>query len=530
MLWGMSTNATDLIQAYFDPDAVARLARLVGLEPEVTGRALETGLPLQLRALAQSARTPAGEALIAEAVGALPRFGSVAGALEEAGGADSLRQAGEMLAPALLGDAADGLPAQVAARVGEDQTGEQTPADPAQLQTLLQLALPLLLSALGQRGLKAGNVAPMLAALTDAGPDDAKPDSAGLTARAGAAPLEAAPVREPVPESAASTATPPVPDATLPETAPPDPSTPEGLLKILQARFGGPVGQKIGAVAGFGGGVRKQAALAALPVVLAALAGRAGAGGNLDTLARPFTPLTGEDGQVGAALLDSPVEVSRIEGQGRGLMASLFGDVNAVTGRLGSALGGSGDSSRRLLALLTPLVLSVLTRVHPGGLGAVPWEELAGRLKGALPPGFSSLGALIGSLSSGTPLPGAVSTTVQATPRAAVRQGAPVPASPRPSPLKPPRPARAEPPAPTPPSARRRGGFPLWLIALLVTLLLGGGGWLLQNRPPADPVPPAPETAPDTAPTGTVTTPDPVGGAAVPIDGFTPRGTGPAGT
>lgn len=574
MLWEMSINATDLIQSYFDPDAVARLAPLVGLEPELAGQVLEAGLPLQLRALAHSARTPEGEAMIAETVAALPPFGSVTGALEESGGADHLQQAGEMLVPALLGEAADGLPAQVAAQTG---------ADPARVQALLQLALPLLLSALGQRGLKAGNVAPTLLDL-----EGSEPAKAAATASneppAGAA--DAAPPLEPegaeaVPAERTSVEPlPGVPEPPAPEsmplasevmetpevpveapeppasavpvdaapTAPPDPSTPAGLLKHLQTRFGGAVGQQIGAVAGFGGGVRKQAALAALPVVLAALAGKAGAGGNLDTLAQPFAPLTSDDGQVNTALLDSPVEVARIEGQGRGLLASLFGDVNAVTGRLGSALGGSGDSSRRLLALLTPLVLSVLTRAHPGGLGAVPWGGLADDLKGALPPGFSSLGVLIASLTSGTPLPGAVSSTVQTTPRATVRQGPPASASPKPSPLKPPRPARFETPAaPPPPPARRRGSLPLWLIPLLLVLLLGGC-WLVQNRQSAPPVTPVPETAPGTAPTsGTGTTPDatsggampgmpvqpvftaPPSGASVPAGGFALRGTGPAG-
>ncbi len=581
-------NASELIQSYFDPDAVGQLARLVGLEPEMAGRVLEAGVLLQLRALAQSAGNPEGEAMIAEAVGALPAFGSVAGALEESGGADHLQQAGEMLAPALLGETANTLPAQVAAQTG---------VDPASVQTLLQMTLPLLLSALGQGGLQAGNMAPMLADLgnvglggvtgtveaqaTDPGPQAAMESIHDKTASAGAVPAvpaevppvtpvpavpeqtvtEAMPSEAELPETPADvpeppvvtaspvpaplTPMPPVPTppeaaASVPATTPPDPSTPEGLLKFLQMRFGGAVGQQIGAVVGFGGGVRKQAALVALPVVLAALAGKAGVGGNLEALARPFAALTEQDGQVNTALLDSPVEVARIEGQGRGLLASLFGDVNAVTGRLGSALGGSGDSSRRLLALLTPLVLSVLTRAHPGGLTAVPWGGLADGLKGTLPSGFSSLGVLIGSLASGTPLPGAATTPAPA-PRA-MATAAPA----RPSPLKPPRPARFETPAPPPPPPARRGGrFPLWLIPLLLLLLLGGC-WLVQNRQSAGPVTPTPvpETAPAPGATGAADTTgggdmppmpvqlvftDPQSGAAVPASGFTLRGTGAVG-
>ncbi|WP_415785719.1 DUF937 domain-containing protein, partial [Deinococcus saxicola] len=198
----MSKNATDLIQSFFDPGAVARLAQAAGLEPEVAGQVLEAGLPLQLGALAEAAKTPDGEAMIAEAVGALPPFGSVAEALEESGGADNLRQAGEMLAPVLMGGAAEGLPAQVAAQM----TG-QARADPAQVQTLLHLALPLLLSALGQRGLQAGNIAPMLAGLVGLGLG-----GAGLAAAAGAD----------APATAAAETLPPVPLGP-PETAPIEP-------------------------------------------------------------------------------------------------------------------------------------------------------------------------------------------------------------------------------------------------------------------------------------------------------------------
>ncbi len=560
----MSKNTTALIQSYFDPDAVARLAQAADLDPEVAGRALAAGLPLQLRALAAAAGTPEGEALIADAVEALPDFGSVGAALDEPGGAANLQQAGELLAPALLGDAAQTLPAQVAA---------QTAADATATQRLLELALPLLLSALGQRGLKAGNVAPLLAGLGGPGtledttppsveaevaesvtsrpvdldkpvsegavhavevdqsvvPETVRPEVAGPEAAVPEVPaLSPEPLAAETPE-APGPSTPPLEPAPSADSLP-DPSTPEGLLKYLQTRFSGAVGQQIGALAGYGGGVKRQAALAALPVVLAALAGKAQAGGNLDTLARPFAPLTSGSGQIDTALLDSPVEVARIEGQGRGLLPSLFGDVNAVTGRLGSALGGSGDSSRRLLALLTPLVLSVLGRARPDGLGAVPWGSLAEGLKGALPSGFSSLSVLVGSLVSGTPLPGAVPAA------ASIPRAAPAAAPAKPSPLKPARPARFETPAPPPPPpARRRGGFPLWLIPLLLLLLLGGC-WMLQNRAPTTPTPVPGDSSSGTTGTGampgmpvqTVFT-APESGAAVPAGGFTLRGTGPAG-
>ncbi|MDV6375994.1 DUF937 domain-containing protein [Deinococcus arenicola] len=499
-------NATDLIQSYFDPDAVARLSHAAGLEPEVAGRVLNTGLPLQLQALTASAQTPEGEALIANALDSLPVFDSVGTALEESGGAANLRQAGELLSPALLGEAAQGLSAEVAA---------QTSVDPGQVQTLLQMALPLLLIALGQRGLKDGNIAPMLTGLGLGG---------AALAEAQAAPTEPAST-EPAPtppEKSAPAVTPADPAPADP--APADPTTPEGLLRYLQARFSGSVGQQIGAVAGFGGGVRKQAAMAAVPVVLAALVGKAGAGGKLGPLAAPFVPLTGEDGHINTDLLGSPVEVARIEGQGRGLLAGLFGDVNAVTGRLGSALGGSGDSSRRLLALLTPLVLSALGRAYPDGIGALPVGALAadsaGGLKAMLPSGFSSLGVLIASLAAGTPLPGTVAVAA-APPRAVIKPGAPVPATAkpsRPSPLKPSRTITYRPPPP-PPARKRR--LPLWPIPLLLLLLLGGC-WVIQNRAAA----PAGGVAAGAA---QATFTDPQSGATVPADGFTLNGTGPAG-
>lgn len=241
------------------------------------------------------------------------------------------------------------------------------------------------------------------------------------------------------------------------------------------------------------------------------------------------------------------MEVARIEGQGRGLLASLFGDVNAVTGRLGSALGGSGDSSRRLLALLTPLVLSVLTRAHPGGLGAVPWDGLADGLKGRCRPASPAWGADRQPDQRDAAARRGVQRCADHAPRHRAAGSARFGVA-QTLPLKPPRPARFETPAaPPPPPARRRGSLPLWLIPLLLVLLLGGC-WLVQNRQSAPPVTPVPETAPGAAPTsGTGTTPDatsggampgmpvqpvftaPPSGASVPAGGFALRGTGPVG-
>ncbi|GHF59863.1 hypothetical protein HNQ07_003810 [Deinococcus metalli] len=438
-------NVMDTIQTFFSPEASARLGQSAGLDAPAAQRALEVGLPLQLDALAEYAGRPEGQAQIAEAVENLPDFGSVAAALDDPAGAETLERAGELLAPALLGGRADAMAAAVAAQTG---------GAPAGVTRLLHMALPLLLSVLGHRGgLTAGNAAALLAG------------AGGLAA--------ASPAAEPSGD----------------------------VLEFVRGQFSSPAAEKIGAAAGFAPNAAGRATLAALPLVLAALVSRARAGGDVLALARPFAGLSDDHGHVNPQVLDTPADLARIEGQGRRLLGTLFGNADALTGRLGTALGGSGSSAGRLLALLTPLVLAVLGgRARAGNLDAAGFGTLlgglGGRLAGLLPAGLGSLGALLGADGLTTMLaPGASAAPAPAPRPAAARPAAttttatPAPAAPAPVP-----------PASTPPAARRRGGFPWWLIPLLVVLLLGGC-WLLNRRPATVDA----STGTGTAATGTAT-------------------------
>ncbi|PNY82966.1 hypothetical protein CVO96_09385 [Deinococcus koreensis] len=355
--------------------------------------------------------------------------------------------------------------------------------------------------------------------------------------------------------------------------------TSAGLLDFLRGQFGGASADKIGSVAGFGGSTAGRATQAALPLILNALVNKgkteSGASDVLN-MARPFSALSDDSGHLNTNLLSDTAELSRIEGQGRGLLGPLFGNVDELTGRLGTALGGSGASAGRLLALLTPLVLSVLGgraragNMNAGGLSGL-LGGLGGSLSGLLPSGLSSLGALLGA---GT-LAGAAGAAMSSVP---------APSSPTPSsaaPSRPPAtakgtvpgPAAAAPIPPAPPAATtdRRGGFPLWLIPLLAVLLLGGC-WLLRQRPATTTAttgtsgaattgtdttgtgttgtdttgtdtagtgttdtgtaatdPAATTGATDTAAAGTFAISEPAADATLPAGGFTLRGTGKAG-
>ncbi|MVN89357.1 hypothetical protein GO986_21720 [Deinococcus sp. HMF7620] len=140
---------TDGLDSFF-AEGVPALARVTGAPETDVRRILAAGLPRQLDALAEQAALPEGQAHLGEAVATLPAFTSVSGALAEPDGAENLEQAGILLTPALLGTDSDDL-----ARA----TAQEAGADPGVSALLLHMALPLLLSRLGQRGLSSQNAA-----------------------------------------------------------------------------------------------------------------------------------------------------------------------------------------------------------------------------------------------------------------------------------------------------------------------------------------------------------------------------------
>ena len=526
-------NITDLIQSFFGGDGATRLGQVSGLDAQTAQRVLSAGLPLQLDALADHARGAEGQSQIAEAIQNLPQFSSVQDALAGADGAQNLQQAGELLGPVLLGDRVGNLTQTVAAQTG---------AASGSVQKMMGMALPLLLSQLGKAGVNGGNIGGMLGGLRGqlGGMGGLLGAGAGAAAALGGAALSGPALTGPaLGKVSAPDLTPPavhVPSLDVPSLDVPavgigtaglaagaagmaarDDSA-SGLLEFLKGQFSGPVAERIGASAGFGGGASKRAAQAALPLILNSLVqkGRTESGANdVLNMARPFESLTDADGHLRAGVLDDAAESARIEGQGRGLLGGLFGNVDQVAGRLGTALGGSGASAGRLLALMTPLVLSMLgNRARSGGMGAAGFSGLLGGLgaglTGLLPSGLSSLGALLGA--GGLAAAAGAATTAVA---GASRPNVPPVAAP---------PINTASVPPTPPQEKRRGGFPWWIIPLLALLLLGGC-WLV-NRQPADSAGTA-TTATDTAASILVTNPS--SDANLPPAPFTMSGTGPAG-
>ncbi|MFC5848546.1 DUF937 domain-containing protein [Deinococcus petrolearius] len=521
-------TSTQDLQSYFAAGA-ARLGEAAGLDPQAAARTLAAGLPRQLAALAAHAALPEGREQVQEAVSTLPAFGPVAEVLDDPAGAEHLEQAGALLAPVLLGDSAPG------------GAGGET--------RLLHMVLPLVLSRLGRQG----DVARALADAT------ARPLDLGVglpgTAVAGLAGAVAAPVPEavrvpgldPLPDPAPVAAPVPAPTVSFAKDSAPQ-ATPgaastgavaagtlgtAGLLEFLRAQLSGRAGDQIGRAAGFSAGTSGRAVAGALPVVLNAVANRGATQAGAAELLRQgedLGRLTTPAGSLNGALLGDSAEMARLEGQGRGLLGGLFGNHEAMTGRLGTALGGSGASAGRLLALLTPLVLALLARhTQARSLGAAGLStELAAlgpQLPGLLPPGMGGLTALLGAgaLAGGVAVAGAPAPAVVAR------------AAPAPTPT-PPAPAVPTPPPPASPAPERRRAFPWWLIPLLLLLLLGGC-WLVNRDDTA-------QTGTGTATTGTANTgaattggaegggivvTSPVAGADLPAQAFTMSGTAPAG-
>ncbi|WP_221091416.1 DUF937 domain-containing protein [Deinococcus aquaedulcis] len=204
---------TEGLGAFFE-EGVSALARVLGTDSALVHRVLAAGLPRQLDALADQAAGAEGRAHLVEAVGTLPAFGSVEAALAEPGGAQNLEQAGELLTPPLLGARAEEV---------TRLTAQDTGAPPALVTRLLHLALPLLLSRMGQLGLTGANAAEWLGGLRG------RPlllSTLGTAAVAGAAavahtpevttttvirPTEAAPVTSVPPSPAPAAPVPPAP-------------------------------------------------------------------------------------------------------------------------------------------------------------------------------------------------------------------------------------------------------------------------------------------------------------------------------
>ena len=182
-------------------------------------------------------------------------------------------------------------------------------------------------------------------------------------------------------------------------------------------------------------------------------------------------------------------EMARLEGQGRGVLGQLYGNVDALTGRLGTALGGSGANAGRLLSLLTPLVLGLLGRTaRTSRMSPVVLSGLLGamqdKLPGLIPAGMGGLAALLGTgTAQAQNAQAQTSETVVAstTPRVVENVAAAKPVTPAAPVVTPPVTTATTTSAPVP---ERRGGIPWWVW--LLPLLLLGGCWFVNNQNKTD--------------------------------------------
>ena len=519
------------LQSFFGTDAAQLLGQAAGLDATQTQRALSLGLPMQLDALAEHAEQPEGRAQIAEAVGTLPPFASVAEALAAPGGADALTQAGELLAPTLLRGRADDIAQQVTRRVGGNAAG---------VQKVLQLALPLLLGLLGREGLSSVNADALLGRVRGKLGDLSL--AAGGAVAGGVVAGATAGVAQATGTMAATPANPAPSSPSAPEMGgTPTPGgavlgagalTPASVLDSLRAAFTGKEAEALGRAAGFSGSGAGRAVQGALPVLLYALAGKGRSeAGASDLLARSrdFEGWVGEAGSLKAEQLGDAAALGKLETQGRSQLGGLFSNLDGLTGRLGTALGGGGQSASKLLALMAPLLMGLLgTQARAGKMTPLVFSNLLGavgdKANSLIPEGMGGIGALLtpALLAGGaaaaapasvgaakpTPTPGQ-NVTVQTTPPAVTPPPPPVVTA-TPATL-----ATAEP--------ARRSGFPLWLLIPLLALLLGGC-WLL-NRPKTDTAPTA-TTA--TANGQDIVVENPQTDAQLPPEAFTMSGKAPA--
>lgn len=475
------------IQDFFSAEASSKLGQVVGLDAGLTQKALNAALPLQLKAISEHAANPAGQKDILDAINNIPRFGSVQEALSSNDGAGQLQEAGMVLAPALLGGKADEILNTVTRQVGGSMGG---------LQKLLNMSLPLLLSVLGRQGLNAGNLVSTLGGLdlsrfglgsvdtAAAGVGFNPAVAAGLTG-AGAG-LGGA-------------------------------LTADSFIDLVRAQFAGANAEKIGQAAGFSASNATRAVQGALPVVLNALANKgsteAGAT-DLLRMATPFGNLVGADGSLNAATLGDAAEMTRIEGQGRGLLGSLYGNIDEMSGRLGTALSGSGSNASRLLAVMTPLVLGLLTK-RAGTMNGAGLSGLLGgfgsRLSSLIPAGLPIAG-LLG--------PVLASETVAAKPAVAVDKVT----SARTEPVVT-TPVAPAPPVETVVTGKPKSSFPWWLLPLLLLLLLGGY-WLTRPKPEPVPAPVPVQNTQNTTPTtaGSIIVENPTSDSTLPAQDFTMSG------
>lgn len=576
-------NIADMIQSYFGGSADI-LGQKAGLDTSTAQRVLSNGLPLQLEALAQHAAKPEGKTQINDAISNLPDFGSVKEALSEADGANNLMRAGELLSPVLMGGQAEGIIGKVAGLAGAQTSGVQKMMNmvlPLLLSQLGKLGIDFgnlgsMLGNLGSLNLGgaaaagAGAVASVAGKLAGAAANTTKDiaDTAkGAADTAGQAASKATDAVSDTAKDVTASADKAVGDATSAakeaasdaKDAAADKAkgatdaagkalgavagaagvaagtaglgavlNPSNLVDLMKAQFSGDNAEKIGAAAGFTGKDAGRAAQGAMPVVLNALLekGKTAAGAEeVLNMSRQFDNLSDENGQLNTKLLGDSAEMSRLEGQGKGLLGKLFGNIDEITGRLGTVLGGSGANAGRLMALTTPLVLSVLgnraraSNMNGSALSGI-FGTLSGKMGSLLPAGLGGIAGLLGAKAAAGAAKAKASAAAGTAKAAATVPTATAAKSSTPKPSTPPVP-------PAPPSTvvteKKGGGFPWWLLAIPL-LLLGIYAFTQCNKPATGGTGEV-----GSCPT-TIVVEDPKSDGDLPVVAFTMSGKAPANT
>ncbi|MFC6618484.1 DUF937 domain-containing protein [Deinococcus radiophilus] len=179
----------------------------------------------------------------------------------------------------------------------------------------------------------------------------------------------------------------------------------DNLLTFFREQFSGEGTAALAEATGFGRRDAGRAVQGTVPVLLSALAQKghneAGAA-ELLSLSNDFGRVV-QTGGLNMDLLSNRAELGAMEVRGLSVLDRLLDNPGEVGGRLGTALGTSGEQAGRLLALLTPFVLGLLgsraqaTRTDAAGLSRVLAGLTPGKLEGLLPQGMGVLKALLGA-------------------------------------------------------------------------------------------------------------------------------------
>lgn len=278
----------------------------------------------------------------------------------------------------------------------------------------------------------------------------------------------------------------------------------DGLLDTFREQFSAPAVSALAESVGFAPHDSAKAVQGTTAVLLAALSqkGRDEAGAaDILKLGDDFGRVS-DAGRLNTSLLGNRAELGALEVRGLSVLDRVLDNPSQVGGRLGTALGTSGEQAGRLLALMTPFVLGLLgSRARAAGTAPAALSSLLSglnptRLQELLPEGLGSLGALLSLPLFGGPAKeratlletkqakagaaAAAATTVAAKP--AVTEKVVLDEKPAAPVHEPERHLTAAPAEP-----ERKGGFPWWL--LLLPLLAGLAWYFSQDREEPIPAP-----------------------------------------